>query len=202
MAKYKILTNFSRNKTSLLLEKASSIVKQMTGNPNFENPIPSLAEIEAAINILNEANIAAQDGNKTAKIIRDEKHANLASMLYRLALYTEMQASDNLAILSSSGFSLRKRPEPIGILEKPKGFNVQPTHKGSIKLKLSAIRGAKSYLYLYKKETDENWTTLVGTSTNISINNLESGVAYLFKVAGVGSAKEQVFSNPIKSFIL
>src|SRR5271165_7526306 len=75
-----------------LINYARSIVKAMTGNPAFPNPVPALAAVTAAIDELQAAETIALTRAHGATAVRDEKRRALVSLLQPLRAYVQAQA--------------------------------------------------------------------------------------------------------------
>ncbi|MBB2146196.1 hypothetical protein GM921_11915 [Pedobacter sp. LMG 31464] len=202
MNKPRIITGFDRYRNTELDVKAKFIVDSMTGNPNFDMPLPPLADITAATTAYIEALSNAEGGGKSQIAIKDKARLQLEGLLNKLALYVEAYGKSDEVVLLSSGFSLAKTVTPVGVLPKPDGFTVQPKEKGTINLKLSAIRGANSYLFEYRVLGDEAWIISVQSKSSLSLTNLQSGSQYEFRVAGIGSATTRIYSDEVRSFVL
>jgi len=202
MKKMNIVTSFSRYNNAGLVLKAEFIVSSMTGNIYFATPDPTLAEVKNAAEALDTAIVEAQDGIKAKILARENKRGLLIDLLKKLSLYVRLTAQDNDEALASSGFTLTKIPESIGILAKPQDFKIEPENIGGIKLSLKTIKGANSYQYEYRKNDTEAWTILVDTKSKVLITGLESGGHYEFRVTGIGTATQRVYSDVIGSFIL
>ena len=202
MARTKIVTGFSRYRDPEMDQKAKFIIDSMTGNPHFTDPVPAIADITTANDEYIAARSAAETGDHESVTIKNQKREVLENLLNRLALYVEANANGDEAIMLSSGFSLSKHPEPVGILPKPEHFSVRPTERGMISLNLRAIPGAESYQFEYRLAEDSQWTIEVHTASNILITGLESGKEYMFRVAAIGAASERVYSDELSSYIL
>jgi len=203
MKKVNIITSFSKNNDAELVLKALLIVSSMTGNANFATPEPALADVKAAADALDAAIVEAKESGTKAKILaRENKRTLLVELLNRLALYVKFTALDDAEVLASSGFSLSKTPEPVGVLAKPHNFMVEATQVGAIKLSIKAINGANGYQYEYRKKGTEVWSIFMDTKSKVNINGLQSGEQYEFRVAGVGTVAQRIYSDVLSSFIL
>lgn len=152
MKKVDILTSFGRYSNHSLVLKAKLILASMTGNSYFATPDPTLAEIKAAAEALETAIVEAKEGTKAKILAREDRYALLVKLLTTLALYVKFTAKGNEQALASTGFSLSKKPEPIGVLTKPQNFRIEPNDIGTIKLSLKTIYGANGYQYEYRKK--------------------------------------------------
>lgn len=202
MTKIKIITSFIKYNDADLEQKAELIIDSMSGNPNFANPVPPIADLQAATIAFDAAIIKAKEGGKKEQLARDLKRDELIAVLDKLALYVQMEGDGDDVALASSGFSLSKPRQAVGILPKPQSFKVQPENPGSIKLSLKIIRGSKSYQYEYRKKGDEAWSVAVFTKSHFLLTGLESGQQYEFRVTAVGTSEQRIYSDTISSYIL
>ncbi|WDO11624.1 fibronectin type III domain-containing protein [Flavobacterium sp. WW92] len=202
MSRIKIITSFGRYNDANLEQKAELIADSMTNNPHFEDPVPAIADLKEATIAFDEAIIKAKEGGKREQLRRDDKRKELIVLLDKLALYVHMKADGDKSALASSGFTLSKIPEAIGILSKPQNFMVRAENAGSIKLSIKTIRGAKSYQYEYRKKGETIWQIWVHTKTTLLLTNLESGQQYEFRIAAIGAAMQRVYSDVISSYVL
>ena len=202
MVKSKIITSFSRYNDAELEQKAELILNSMEGNSFFETPFVKLSELDTAIKAFDLAIIKAKDGGKVEMLERNNRRKELTALLDKLALYVQLMGEGNDVALVSSGFSLSKTPNPIGVLPKPQGFTVTAKNPGTITLKLKAVHGAKSYQYEYRKKGDSGWIIVADTKHMLTLTTLESGVGYEFRVTGIGANTQRVYSDILSSFIL
>jgi hypothetical protein len=118
----------------------------------------------------------------------------------------QLSSKGDEAILSTSGFDLASKPMPVGVLPKPENFAVKPgDSKGSMKLSVKAIEGAKSYLYEYTKApaTEQSlWTGVPASRSSVIIDDLSSGSLYSFRAVGVGADPTRVYTDEITSYVL
>lgn len=61
---------------------------------------------------------------------------------------------------------------------------------------------SKSYEFCYKLASDSNWISFSQASAKCTIQGLESGGKYDFRVAYVGKTPTKVYSNVLSTFIL
>ncbi|MFD0940821.1 fibronectin type III domain-containing protein [Pedobacter boryungensis] len=202
MSKPKIVTTFTRYRDSELSAKANFIIKSMTSNANFASPVPSLGEITAADNDYTAALSDAETGGKSAIAVKNQAREKLEALLIKLSHYVTIYGNEDEVVLLSSGFSLAKGINAVGILPKPTGFSVKATEKGMATIKLDKINGAGVYQFEYRTVGTEVWTTFLSTKSMVLLQPLTSGLEYEFRVTAAGSAEERIYSDVLKSFIL
>src|SRR2546427_1250189 len=97
-----------RNASDLdILGIGEAVVHGMSGNPDFPDPIVSMATLEAALDEFSRAIQARQQGGKLATAIKNNKRREVMNLLYRLASYVTIKSDNNLEVLLSSGFPAR-----------------------------------------------------------------------------------------------
>ena len=119
MKAQKALIDFSGVKDGDLADDAQKIVDKMTGNLNYTAPQPSLSVVQSAITAYSAAVIKSKDGTKEDTANKNATRLVLQDALYTLGNYVNMTAESNLVKLESSGFSISKLPEAVGILDAP-----------------------------------------------------------------------------------
>ncbi|HEX3024969.1 MAG TPA: fibronectin type III domain-containing protein [Chitinophagaceae bacterium] len=206
MLNQKVLIGFSNYKDTDFDQKAQHILQSMTGNANFPTPVPTLSEVQTGITNYSASLAKAVDGSKQDTVLKNQARTALEELLHNLGMYVQLNSKNDPAIMLSSGFDVSKIPTPVGILPKPDGFSVTPSaSKGNVDLYVHAIYGAKSYQYEYAETpitSNNGWHVVTNTATEVTINNLQSGKEYAFRVAGIGADPTRTYSDVITSFVL
>lgn len=185
-----------------LLSFSDSVTAAMTGNSNFPNPSPSLADISAKRAELENEAFQSSSGDRHAILRRNQKSEELKQMLRALSGYIIMIAQGNGPIIISSGFELRRRSNPTGPLAIPVNLKARRSdHTGRVKLKWSPVKNA---INCQVELTTTNpahaateWATAGITSkSKIIIGNLIPGNYYWFRVKAFGRRHESGYSQP------
>ena len=184
------------------------IVLDMSNNPNFAAPSPSLNALSEAAASLESAYNAALQARANAKMqtsIMGQKSVALDLLLMQEASYVQSSAGGDKAMIESAGFDVRDTPTPIGQLPPPAEPKAVPSqHPGAINLRWKKVRGAKSYLV--ERALDSNqpleWAVAtMSTKTKAIVNTMTSGLRYWFRIAAVGSAGPGAWSEPISKIV-
>lgn len=105
MSYIRVLGGFGHHKDSKILVEADVVLTAMSGNLNFPDPAPSLAEVESVYNeyaaCLARANWT---GGRLDRELKRESKAKLAKLLGELAAYVNYVAKGQLSVLYTSGF--------------------------------------------------------------------------------------------------
>ncbi len=197
----KINISFSRYSDADFLTKAEHIVTSMRENPAFTDPVPTLAEVQAAIALYAAALVAAEGLGRTNVAQKNKNRMALELSLGQLGMFVMFVANGDAATLTGSGYTLSKEPEPRYI-----------TNPGNVKLGngvtsgelVASIKGATAgsgYLHEIAMELPtENtvWTSNANSRAKFTFKNLQPGKQYWVRVAVVAS-KGQLAYSPVAS---
>lgn len=208
MENNKVSKNFSSNKytQAQLKVKADHIIDEMTDNPHFPTPSPTLEVLTTASANYGNALEKAQNGNKEDTVLKNNAKEELIALLKQMANYVQMASAGNEAIILSSGFNVNKKPSLIGPLPKATNLKVSMApNRGSVLLSCKVIKKARVYVFEYTHapvNNDSVWTKAVSTKHNTQIDGLNSGQQYVFRVAGAASDPTRNWSDQISSYVL
>jgi hypothetical protein len=205
----KLTLSFTRLPDADFGMKAEAIVAAVAQQTIFfPTPIPALALITDAIGVYLESLIAAKSLDKTAVAIKNQRRAELTTLLIQLAMYVMQVANGDRTILVSSGFELAKTKEPAPPLVKPENFQViEGINTGELLMKVKRQRYAKSYQFQVTttdpsiSESAPVWISQLSSSSKIYFRGLEGGKRYWCRVGLTGSYNQQVFSNVITKVV-
>ncbi|WP_163714590.1 fibronectin type III domain-containing protein [Mangrovibacterium lignilyticum] len=204
----KVLTSFSPNRLtdSELIVLSGGACSQMNGNPHFPTPSPELITVQTATDEFLTADEKSKTGSHQDVAIKNQKRKNLEKLLHALAVYVNLTADGDEAILLSSGFELAKKAEAVGPLDAPEGLQVKAGNaRGSLSVSCKRVAGAGSYGFEYRQlqtESDNGWIRVDSTKHNILVTGLVSGGQYAFRVMAIGSNPQRNWSNEVSSFVL
>ncbi len=170
----------AQNKALIAYGKKVSIA--MNGNPHFPNPTPTIAEIDATVATLDDAEIAV--GGGTAKT----KERNVARRALLLCLghaknhvqgVAEQQpsAADAVAVITSAGMFVKKVTKP----NKAELSARQGAISGSALLIARAAADTATYYWQWSTD-QQTWTSGADTLTaRTTINGLTAGTTVFFR---------------------
>lgn len=202
--KNKIKFHFSRYTDSDLETKAGAILQSMTGNPHFPSPIPTLAELQTALSNYSAALVNAADLGRLNVATKNECRQVLELLLGQLALYVMYIANGNAVILTSSGYSLAKEPEPVP-LENPGSITLSNgITSGQLVASVKAVTGAKSYLHQITPDPvspTSQWVSSASSSRKKVYNNLQPGQKYWVRIVAVGTEEQLAYSPESSMYV-
>jgi len=188
-----IKKGLARLNATAMVARALFIEQRMTDNPAFPEPTPSLAEVATVREALSAAIIAAVDGGRTARAIRNARRADLKLLLDQLAGHVASRAEGNELAILSSGFEVRRRSAPLPELPAPMALRATlSAHPGRVDLLWDPVRGAVTYHIQVNRSTPDDasaWELVaVSTKSRTSITGLASAKLAWFRVAAIGTA--------------
>jgi hypothetical protein len=185
-----------------LIVYAQNMVKGMTGNPAFPNPVPPLATVTAAIDDMHAAETAALMRTKGAATVRNEKRVVLVQHLQQLKGYVQLQADANpensASIIQSAGVALRKTPT-----RRARAFAAKPgALSGTVDIIAASAGQRASYEWEYSTDGGKTWTVAPPTmQAKTSIAGLQAGTTVQFRYRPVTRAGASDWSAPVSLIV-
>ncbi len=190
-----------------LVSMAQMIEEHMTGNPNFPDAGPLVAQLGAARIAMMTAITDAMDGGRTAHFVQRVRKAELKGVLTRLLNHVVSVALGDLPKLVSSGFPQRRPALRIGALPAPQKLVARfGEHPGQVHLGWAPVRGARMYRVEMSDavpDQDMVWRVVAEVPhAHYTVTDLPSLRYYWFRVVAVGTAGESPFSDPAQSLAI
>lgn len=189
------------------LARAQQIVRALTGNTNFNSPHPPLAQVTAAIDDLEAASNAAQAARQEAKArtsAQNTKEEALDQILTQLVAHVESVAGNDEEIIMSAGLDVRSPTSPARSnttqSAPPSLTATAGDHDGEIDLSWDTVRGARSYVVQRSPDppSESTWVHAgISTRSRTTVEGLNSGTRYWFRVAAITSSGQTAWSNPV-----
>ena len=181
---------------------AQNVVTRMTNNPAFTSPTPTLAVVAAAITALQTAESAALARTKGAATARNDRRAELVTLLQQLKGYVQAtadaDAENGAAIIQSSGLALKKET-----VHKPRVFGAaQGAVSGTVKLVTASVAHRASYDWEYSLDGGKTWVLTAGTlQAKTSIPGLPPATTVLFRVRATTKTGDGDWSQPVSLIV-
>jgi hypothetical protein len=184
-----------------LVSKGRVLISKMTGNPTFPSPTPTLAELQTAVNELQDAISAAAFGDRQKISERNTKYDALYLLITRLGGYVSSVAAGNADAVLSSGFDVRRRNTPAQPVAPPIDVRASRTSvQGRVEVQWAPDRGARSYVVEMTTTDPAEGNTVWApcgftTRTKLYVDGLAIGKFYWFRVKAVGTRENSGFSD-------
>lgn len=211
----KLIISFEHLSEPDFLVKAENIVTAMTGNSDYSEPwppqAPSLAELDLALNTYKKDYHASLTRDTVKIAQRISSRQNLSDLLKRLPSYLEFIAQGDIAMLSKTGYELRKNISYTPnnqILVAPSDFKVSHgTKKGTINIHTALLADAGSYEVQTTKgdpNVEANWqhATSSITCSQILLEGLIPTQIYWIRIRGIGRNGSGAWAEPISIIVV
>ena len=184
------IDSLARISNANLIATSERIQVAMHGNANYPAPVPPLSDIAAAHDSFAAA-VSSGIGGAHAVADRRQKRTQLVVLLRSLALYVQQTCNGDPVILLSSGYPVRRAPQPAGLLSAPANLRLaRGKLSGQLKARCNADTRVSSYQWRYASAAAPTaWIVLDPTArASIVLDGLIAGTVYTVQVRAVGSA--------------
>ncbi len=207
--KQKVLISSAHIKDNEFASFAQKIILDMTSNPNFTTPQPTLAIVQGLITLYIAALVKSIDGSKEDTANKNACRTKLESALSVLANYVNLISDYDVVKLESSGFTLSKIHAPIGILEAPNLLIHFGNNPGEVNYEISPVHKATSYILLYSilpaPADSAEWRSRTVSGTKGTLMGLDHETKYIFKATATSTEANKLdlynFSNPVEHLV-
>lgn len=175
MQKRYAMTGFSKIPDDELATLGLTVITAMTANPNFETPVPALADVQLVVDDFHEKLSATRKGSPLNTSEKNYSRQTVEGELKKLAFYVNTVADGELHIVLSSGFPARKLRSSLDIPAVPERLHLSDTQQsGQLRLAFDSVKHAWEYEYTYATEVGVNGEPLWGDvlTTTDSRNNV------------------------------
>jgi hypothetical protein len=159
-----------------------------------------MLEFGQAIAELKEANMGAEDRGRRALLRRDLAEQAITEMITRLAGYVNSVALGDVQMITSAGFELAKRPEPISALHAPRSAQARRSSLPN-KLNLRWARVPGAVMYMVEEATggthdDPEWTMVKLTTDHRTVlDGKDKNRPTTFRVQAIGRRTVSPFTT-------
>ena len=187
-----------------LLTSSQNIFVKMTDNPYYPKPQPALVVIGGNIEDFRVLLPAAASGDRTQSKLKNQARALLLTHLKQLNEFVTFTAKGDAAKLVSSGFPMRKTPQPV-IVYKPGLKVTNGPNSGELVNEATNVRKNRGFLHQITADpvTDKSvWDSYSTTARKFTFSGLQRAKIYWCRVAVVGPKKQLIFSDPVSMVVL
>lgn len=195
----KLNLGFNLHSDASLEVYAQSIIKAMTGNSYFPDPLPELTAATTATTEFVAALSKAKMGGKNEVADKNQKRATLVMALFQLGSVAMAIAAGNVAALVSTGFTLTKERTPSAPLSKPVVLQLTDGQPGELKMTTKRVPAGRMYNFEYTTDplNANAWVGQTTTQSSFTFKSLESGKKYWCRVAVMGVNEQVVYSDAV-----
>jgi hypothetical protein len=196
----KLVRAIARLNAVQLVARSLFIEERLKGNPAFPTISPSLEEVSARREALQEAITAAADGGRTATAKREQRKRELKLTLDAVAGDVISQAGEDPEKILSAGFFVRDNSRSAEGLPAPLKLRARIAEQsGEARLDWATTRGTAIYVVEHNgvSPNDESAWKQVAETTRIrhTVTGLASAREHWFRVRAIGTTGRSPWSD-------
>ncbi len=192
-----------------LLVQAETVIQAMTGNANFPDPTPDLADVATARDdFAAKLAVARKRSGPEETALKNDARLVLGDLLKRLAFYVSTTADGNLAMLLSSGFRTTAYPKSGRIPERPITIRLRDGRQsGQLVLAFNKVPGSLFYEYRYgvmdEALGEHQWSEPLTTTSSRDnvIAPVEAAKRYYVQVRAASGYGKSDWSEPVSLIV-
>lgn len=159
----------------------------MTNNPSYRTPIVPLPDLAAAGTTFRNAVVTAAQGGPQFTAAKDAARAALIPLLRQQASYVQTVANDDLAVILTSGFTVKSTKRASAPLPRPSIENIDNLASTQLMVRLTPIENARAYEVRINPGTNTWQPAGVFTKARrVVLQNLTPGTTYDIQARAVG----------------
>lgn len=203
--KYLVKNGLKGLSSTQKVDKGRNHVAMIKDNSNYPELQDGLDDLTSACDELEQSVLEVQfSGGKLAwdrKVVRE---AQVDELIIYMAERVQVLSFGSKSKILSAGYDVRRASTPIYSMGVPPNLRAEHNAKaGTIELRWKAVHGAKFYQVMMTSgdpNSTEGWE-MAGVSgrTTHTVDNLETGKFYNFRVKAVGARAESGLSDLARS---
>jgi hypothetical protein len=191
--------SYAKYAVSVLITFLRNLVTQLTGNPSFPTPNPTLVVVTDAVDDLDAKTQAAMNGGRVERAARRASRAAALSLARQLGNYVESQSNGSLESLLSSGFNAVRAASPPRVPLTPGNPRLAYTDvSGQLMFRFIGDNNARNFSVQHAENPEGPWTDVgLHTSTRVPIPGLTPGNVYYSRARAHGAAGSSDWCTPV-----
>jgi hypothetical protein len=196
---YRVNLGFAEYPDSNLDEFTKNIIASLTGNASFPTPPVTLADLGTLETAFANALAAAAQGGTQLTAAKNAARDALVTALRKVASYVQTIASQDVAMLLSSGFLANSTSKTQTPLDTPNIVEIDNGMSTQLVVRLQGVDNARAYEVQVKNGTGGWQPAGVFTQARgIVVGNLTPGSTYSVQARGIGgSTSYSDWSDPV-----
>jgi hypothetical protein len=186
---YRVNLGFAGYSDSDLDEFTSGVIASMTGNAEFPTPPVALADLGTLQTTFENAMAAAAQGGTQLTAVKNAARTALVTAMRKVAAYVQSIASQDVALLLSSGFQANSTARTQTPLVTPNIIQIDNGMSTQLVVRLQGVDNARAYEVQVKNGTGGWLPSGVFTqSRGIVVGGLTPGNTYSVQARAVGGS--------------
>jgi hypothetical protein len=188
---YRVNLGFAGYTDADLGDFTDNVIASMTGNPSFPTPPVDMAAVGAQRTAFATAVTNAAQGGTQLTAIKNAARKTLVTILRKIAAYVQSIASQDVALLLSSGFQANSTNRARTPLAVPTILSISNDATTELTVRLQPVDNARAYQVRYSINGGTSWLPIVDSTQarQIILQNLTPGATYTAQSRAVGGSK-------------
>jgi hypothetical protein len=189
MPKYRVSLGFAQDGDNDLFDFSGDVIVGMTGNGAFPTPPVAMAALGTLKGDYEQALNKQEQGGTAATAAKNIAREALVAALRKNANYVEIEASNDLAKLLSSGYKSTSTNRAQTVLDKVQITSIENAQNGELKVRIVTVPNAKGFDGRIKTGNGD-WSEIqsFANSRSILFKGLTPGTVYTIEVRAVGGS--------------
>ncbi len=178
--------NFSNLTIGKKILRIRQIVIATTGSSVYTTPKPTLAAITAAVDQLEDDQLALKTSGPSATTIRNAQNTFVMGLMNEFVAYVSIESGGDQIKIESTTLDIKKPPTPPAIMPQVQNLiGNTGLFPGDILLKWKAVKGKKYYIIQKSADGLTNWANegQPVTKAKATISGLVTETTSYFRVA-------------------
>jgi hypothetical protein len=193
--------NFSRLSIGARILRIRQIVKATTGNSVYTTPSPTLATITAAVDQLEDDQLALKTSGSSATTIRNAQNKFVMGLMNEFVAYVTLESGGDQIKIESTSLAIKKPPKRLGKMPQVTDLGgITGICPGDVILKWKLVKGKRYYFIQKSADGMTNWKNEGEpcTKAKATITGLVTETASYFRVAAGNILGLGQYSKPIR----
>ena len=185
---YKVSYNFVRLPDAAIPNFTDTVITALTGNTGFPTLPVTLTELGTLKSTYVTKLMAMAQGGTLATAEKNAAKAALLDALRQVAAYVQSVASQDLALLLSSGFENTNTNRAQSPLLKPEFLALDNSFNAKLIVRLKPVSNARAYEVQYKNGGGWLPAGIFTQGRRVEVGGLTSGNSYTVQVRAIGGS--------------
>ncbi len=193
----RVSLGFSRSSDGNLVNASETVLAEMYNQSAFASPPVTAVDLRESISAFTGAMAMMANGGPASTANKNNRRAELITLMKDLAFYVQMASNNDLATLLSSGFEAVSTNRTRETLPAPEYVTVKNGQSRQSLTTAQPVKNARGYEMQYAPVDDAGtsgeWINVPFTtsSRNIPVDGLVSGKMYIYRVRAMGGLTGQ-----------
>jgi hypothetical protein len=208
MGKSYLSINFSSNNfpDKDLNVKTNTIIESLTDNVTYAAIAADVVILKGKNDVFGGYLSRMVAGNKQLTAEKNVARKDLEDFLHVIGNRVQDISGGSEVLILSSGFDLRRKPTPVGMLDMPTNVTVTPgKQSATLNVTWDVVNNAYNYVVRQTKApvTESSvWKEIHTSKHNLLLDSLPLGEPIAIQVAGLGSDPRIVWSPVVVAYCM